>query len=95
MEPLVSTDAAESSERVGADEKATAFDSKASLTKPENGRTTSAWRKVATVAGASAILGGLAAAWWYRSTLLKLRQAEESDPHPDFGTAEEEPAQEE
>ena len=53
----------------------------------------SRWRKVAAVAGASAILGGLAVAWWYRGTLLKLRQAAESDPSSHFGTSRVDPTE--
>jgi hypothetical protein len=40
-----------------------------------------AWVKVASVAAASALAGGLAAAWFYRNTLAKLRQAENVEPH--------------
>ena len=35
------------------------------------------WLKVGAVAAASAVLGGLAAAWFYRKTLSQLREAEE------------------
>ena len=45
----------------------------------------SSWAKVGFVAAASAILGGLAAAWWYRKTLKTLRQTEEFDSNPKFG----------
>jgi hypothetical protein len=40
--------------------------------------------KVGTVAAASALLGGLAAAWFYRKTLSRLRQAEGEAPHSEF-----------
>jgi hypothetical protein len=33
------------------------------------------WLRVGAVAAASAILGGLAAAWFYRKTLSRLREA--------------------
>jgi len=33
------------------------------------------WIKVGAIAGASALVGGLAAAWFYRKTLSRLRQA--------------------
>jgi hypothetical protein len=36
----------------------------------------SGWLKVGTIAAASAVLGGLAAAWFYRKTLTQLREAE-------------------
>ena len=38
------------------------------------------WLKVGAIAAASAVLGGLAAAWFYRKTLSKLREAEERIP---------------
>jgi hypothetical protein len=43
------------------------------------------WFKVGTVAAASALAGGLLAAWWYSKTLKKLRQAEEDSQNPHFG----------
>jgi hypothetical protein len=43
------------------------------------------WLKLGIVAAASALAGGLAAAWWYRKTLTKLREAEESPPDPHSG----------
>jgi hypothetical protein len=43
------------------------------------------WFRVGTVAVASALAGGLLAAWWYRKTLKKLRQAEEDSQNPHFG----------
>ena len=33
------------------------------------------WIKVGAIAAASAVLGGLAAAWFYRKTLTQLREA--------------------
>ena len=33
------------------------------------------WLRVGTIAAASAVLGGLAAAWFYRKTLSRLREA--------------------
>jgi hypothetical protein len=38
----------------------------------------SGWLKLGAVAAASALAGGLAAAWWYRKTLIKLRHHEEN-----------------
>lgn len=38
------------------------------------------WVKVGAIAAASAVLGGLAAAWFYRKTLSRLREAEERTP---------------
>jgi hypothetical protein len=36
------------------------------------------WAKVGVVAAATALAGGLAAAWWYRKTLARLHEAEDS-----------------
>jgi membrane associated rhomboid family serine protease len=52
------------------------------------------WFKVGAVAAASALAGGLVAAWWYRKTLKKLRQAEEDTQNPHFGIADDEHADE-
>jgi len=43
------------------------------------------WLKVGALAAASALAGGLAAAWYYRSALTRLRQAEAQPvaPHAD------------
>jgi hypothetical protein len=46
------------------------------------------WLKVGTIAAASALLGGLAAAWFYRKTLSRLREAENEIPNPKTGTTE-------
>jgi hypothetical protein len=46
--------------------------------------------KLGVVAVASVLAGGLAAAWWYRKTLLRLRQADEKHVNPDFGIPEDE-----
>ena len=43
-----------------------------------------AWIKVGAIAAASAVAGGLAAAWFYRNTLNKLRQAESHPDNSDF-----------
>ena len=40
------------------------------------------WLKMGAVAAASAALGGLAAAWFYRKTLSRLREAENEIPDP-------------
>ena len=56
----------------------------APLTPPyRSGEGKSRLAKVGFVAVASALAGGLAAAWWYRKTLASLREAEEAagDPH--------------
>jgi len=50
-----------------------------------------AWVRLGAVAAASALAGGLAAAWFYRKTLNSLREAESNGAHsqaeiPDNGT---------
>jgi hypothetical protein len=52
------------------------------------------WFKVGAVAAGSALAGGLLAAWWYRKTLNKLRQAEEDAQNPHFGISEGDPPEE-
>ena len=47
------------------------------------------WIKVGLVAAATAFAGGLVAAWWYRQTIMKLRQAESDAQNPHFGIPEE------
>ena len=46
----------------------------------------SRWVKLGIVAAASALVGGVAAAWWYRKTLTKLLHAEEGPSISHFGT---------
>ena len=43
------------------------------------------WIRVGAIAAASALVGGLAAAWYYRKTLNTLREAESQGENPDFG----------
>lgn len=45
----------------------------------------STWMKFGLIAMASAVLGGMATAWWYRKILIRLRQAEEAGPNPQIG----------
>jgi hypothetical protein len=54
-----------------------------------SGGSLSAWIKVGTIAAASALAGGLAAAWFYRNTLHKLRKAESNPDNSDFGIQKE------
>ena len=44
--------------------------------------------KFGLIAMASVALGGMATAWWYRKTLIRLRQAEVAVPNPQFGISE-------
>jgi hypothetical protein len=41
--------------------------------------------KLGAVAVASALLGGVAAAWWYRKTVQKLHETGENSNNPHFG----------
>lgn len=49
-----------------------------------------AWIKLGALAAASALAGGLAAAWYYRKTLDRLREAESSNENPNFEIPEDE-----
>jgi len=42
------------------------------------------WLKLGVVAAVSALAGGVAAAWWYKMTLTKLRQAGENYHEADY-----------
>jgi hypothetical protein len=46
----------------------------------ESGGAPAGWLKVGAIAAASAVLGGMAAAWFYRKTLSQLREAENGIP---------------
>jgi hypothetical protein len=50
-----------------------------------DGSRPSSWLKVGVFAAASALAGGMAAAWFYRKTLTRLRQAENEAPDWEFG----------
>jgi hypothetical protein len=50
----------------------------------------SAWIRVGAIAAASALAGGLAAAWFYRKTLNTFREAETDEDNSEFGTTESE-----
>ena len=52
------------------------------------GKVQRGWVGMAVLAAGSALVGGLAAAWFYRKTLTLLRQAEESG-HAGFKAASE------
>ena len=63
-----------------------ASDSEGYLKPAETDKAGSGWLKVGVLAAASALAGGLAAAWWYRKTLKTLRQTEEIAINPHFGS---------
>jgi hypothetical protein len=54
----------------------------------------SGWAKLGLIAMASVVLGGMATAWWYRKTLIRLRQAEENSSNPQFGMTRDDPGDE-
>jgi hypothetical protein len=45
--------------------------------------------RVGAIAVTSALLGGIAVAWWYRKTLQKLHETGENSNNPHFGIASE------
>jgi hypothetical protein len=53
-------------------------------------RSPKAWIKVGAIAAASALAGGLAAAWFYRKTLNTLREAESAAVDTEFGISDSE-----
>jgi hypothetical protein len=65
------------------------LDSNASEHNARIGKRLPGWIKVGGIAAASAVAGGLAAAWFYRRTLSRLRQAEQNPSDSNFGIAEE------
>ena len=64
------------------------LESSGSSTPVDKGHPSSGRLNLAFVAAASALAGGLAAAWWYRKTITKLRQADERPLNPEFGIPE-------
>ena len=49
-----------------------------------------AWLRVSVIAAASAFVGGLAAAWFYRKTLTRLRDVDSIPADSNFRTTPEE-----
>jgi len=64
------------------------LDSSTSLGEQQRKPGTSSWLRVGIIAGASALAGGIAAAWWYRKTLTKLREAENHNLQSEFRNLE-------
>lgn len=56
--------------------------------------TPSRWIRFGLIAVASAVLGGMATAWWYRNTLIRLRQSDEILPNPQIGISDDKSADE-
>ena len=61
------------------------LDSASFPSNPEPREDNNRWVRVGFVAVASAVAGGLAAAWWYRKTLSRLQEAEETNNNPQIG----------
>ncbi|HWG19515.1 MAG TPA: hypothetical protein VG225_03225 [Terracidiphilus sp.] len=66
------------------------LDSDISQDTAESGTPLPPWIKVSAVAAASAVAGGLAAAWFYRKTLARLQHAENDAISTNFGISERE-----
>ncbi|HTW62534.1 MAG TPA: hypothetical protein VMD55_12050 [Terracidiphilus sp.] len=49
----------------------------------------SGWLRFALLTAATAVAGGLATAWFYRKTLLRLRETGETSKNPHFGISDE------
>jgi hypothetical protein len=60
-------------------------ESEASTEQKTTSATPTGWLKIAVLTAGSALVGGMAAAWWYRKTLAKLRETGENDKNPHFG----------
>jgi len=69
--------------------KARPLESARSTESPAPEASLPAWIKLGAIAAASALAGGLAAAWFYRNTLKALRQAESDPENSDFGIQKE------
>jgi hypothetical protein len=52
------------------------------------------WLKLGILAAASVLAGGLAAAWWYRKSIMQLRQAGEKPSSSHYGNPGDDPADE-
>jgi len=70
------------------------FDSSASPQPEKDSGQPAGWFKVGAVAAASALAGGLVAAWWYRKALSRLREGEANVQNPHFGISEADPPDE-
>jgi hypothetical protein len=70
------------------------LESSSSSTSEAAGSASPGWLKLGVVAAASVLAGGLAAAWRYRRALIQLRQAEEKPSNPNYGSPEDDSADE-
>lgn len=60
---------------------------------PVAGSRPNGWLKVGAIAAASVLVGGVSVAWWYRKTLGKLRQTEDSALNTQFGISSDDSAE--
>jgi hypothetical protein len=71
----------------------TGLESGDSQSPSEGGERPANWLRIGLVAAASALAGGVAAAWWYRKTLNKLHESGEKGENPQFGISLDESAE--
>jgi hypothetical protein len=60
-------------------------ESNVSTSSPPSGESRGGLLKLGAFAVASALLGGIAVAWWYRKTVRKLHETGENSDNPHFG----------
>ena len=70
------------------------LESSSSLESATGSSTPGRWIRMGAVAAGSLLAGGLLAAWWYRSALRKLHEAEENGQNPHFGIPDDDTAYE-
>lgn len=66
------------------DDSSSTLLSDASTEEVKGGKQIPRWIKVSAIAAASALAGGLAAAWMYRKTVQRLHNAVETAENPKF-----------
>ena len=69
------------------------LESGGSQTAPDAVEQRTGWLRIGLIAAASALAGGVAAAWWYRKTLNKLHESGENGENPQFGISAESSAE--
>lgn len=72
----------------GADEQANHLDSEDYDVHKVPSKRLPRWIRIGAIAAASVLAGGLAATWFYRKTVVRLRQASENPDDPDFGISD-------
>jgi hypothetical protein len=64
------------------------FESSVSTPREREAPEQAGWVRVGFLAVTTVLASGLVAAWWYKQTISKLRQAETDDKNPHFGIPE-------